>query len=272
MRSQIPDSPADRPDEQLTVEAERVAHRQRRPLRDPPARSTKRAVEHVLIELGAGGVFARALSFEPPPTINNIPFTQAPLAAGRRCSASARCRCSSRSPATRSRAAASVEKKGQDEPDARHRGDGGRMPRRVACSSAATTTSGESSRRGVPELWDQAAATCPTAARTRRSPSREKRMRRRRKRERRPFHVQDGVEAVPLYETRRGLLRRGRRHEQRRRRARHRRTRSARRSTTTTAPTACGSSTRSRSRTTQDRAEGGPGAPPDAPRARQATT
>src|SRR5687768_13777194 len=67
--------------EQLMVEAERVligsgAHCE---IRLPIDQAR---VEHVLIELGPAGVFARALSFEPPPTINNVPFTQAPLPAG----------------------------------------------------------------------------------------------------------------------------------------------------------------------------------------------
>ena len=37
------------------------------------------AVEHVLIELGPAGVFARALNFQPSPMINNVPFMQSPL-------------------------------------------------------------------------------------------------------------------------------------------------------------------------------------------------
>lgn len=64
--------------DQINVESERVvigsgAHCE---IRLPLDQSR---VEHVLIELGPAGVFARALSFEPAPTINNIPFTQAPL-------------------------------------------------------------------------------------------------------------------------------------------------------------------------------------------------
>src|SRR4051812_21796318 len=67
--------------EQLSIESERVligsgAHCE---IRLPLAEAR---VEHVLIELGPAGVFARALSFEPPPTINNVPFTQAPLPPG----------------------------------------------------------------------------------------------------------------------------------------------------------------------------------------------
>src|SRR3954468_18853115 len=64
--------------DQLSMEAERVligsgAHCE---IRLPIDQAR---VEHVLIELGPAGVFARALSFEPPPTINSIPFDQAPL-------------------------------------------------------------------------------------------------------------------------------------------------------------------------------------------------
>lgn len=35
-------------------------------------------VEHVRIDMGPAGVFATALSFEPPPTLNGVPITQAP--------------------------------------------------------------------------------------------------------------------------------------------------------------------------------------------------
>ena len=67
--------------DQLSMEAERVligsgAHCE---IRLPVDQAR---VEHVLIELGPAGIFARALNFEPPPTINNIPFQQAPLPPG----------------------------------------------------------------------------------------------------------------------------------------------------------------------------------------------
>src|SRR3954463_6203409 len=67
--------------EQLNVEAERVligsgAHCE---IRLPVDQAR---VEHALVELGPAGIFARALSFEPPPMINNVPFQQAPLPPG----------------------------------------------------------------------------------------------------------------------------------------------------------------------------------------------
>src|SRR5689334_24716622 len=67
--------------EQLSIESERVligsgAHCE---IRLPIDQAR---VEHILLEVVPQGLFVRALSFEPPPTINNVPFTQAPLAAG----------------------------------------------------------------------------------------------------------------------------------------------------------------------------------------------
>src|SRR6478609_5329326 len=67
--------------DQLSMEAERVligsgAHCE---IRLPVDQAR---VEHVLIELAPQGVFARALNFDPPPTINNVPFQQAPLPPG----------------------------------------------------------------------------------------------------------------------------------------------------------------------------------------------
>src|ERR1051326_3984356 len=67
--------------EQLTIEADRVligsgAHCEiRLPL-------DQGRIEHILLEAHPQGLFVRALSFEPPPTINNVPFTQAPLPPG----------------------------------------------------------------------------------------------------------------------------------------------------------------------------------------------
>jgi hypothetical protein len=36
-------------------------------------------VEHLRIDLGPAGAFATALAFDPPPTLNGVPFTQSPL-------------------------------------------------------------------------------------------------------------------------------------------------------------------------------------------------
>src|SRR5665213_4173661 len=39
------------------------------------------ALESVLVQQTASGVYAKALSFDPPPTLNNTPFSQAPVQA-----------------------------------------------------------------------------------------------------------------------------------------------------------------------------------------------
>ena len=64
--------------EHLNVDGERVmigagAHCE---IRLPVDQS---ALEAVLVQQTAAGVYAKALSFEPPPTLNNTPFSQAPV-------------------------------------------------------------------------------------------------------------------------------------------------------------------------------------------------
>ncbi len=39
------------------------------------------ALEAVLVQQTPAGIYAKALSFDPPPTLNNIPFNQAPVQA-----------------------------------------------------------------------------------------------------------------------------------------------------------------------------------------------
>lgn len=159
------------------------------------------AVEHVLIEVSAGGtVFARGLSFEPSPTINNIPFTQAPLPAE------------------------SVLGVGQIQIYA------ARMDAVVGADGAATKEKKKSSPilliaavimiaaggylflfddpagaqaaapKEAPALWGAPVAACPQAGPQALALANERRSLAESKRERRPFHVQDGVAAVPLFE------------------------------------------------------------------------
>ncbi len=52
-----------------------------------------------------------------------------------------------------------------------------------------------------PKLWDQAAATCEKSSNEALAFANEKRLVAESKRERRMFHVKDGVDAVPLFET-----------------------------------------------------------------------
>lgn len=195
--------------EQLSIESERVligsgAHCE---IRLPLAEAR---VEHVLIELGPAGVFARALSFEPPPTINNVPFTQAPLPPGAMLGVSG----------TQiyievvegAQAGGALQQKKKSSPImlialllilpaagylflADDEGFGG---------------GAEPERPQAPELWAAPVAQCPQADRgAALGFARERMAIADAKRERRPFHVQDGVSAVPTYETAAACFRAG---------------------------------------------------------------
>lgn len=189
--------------EQLNVEAERVligsaAHCEIR-LPIDQARG-----EHVLIELGPAGVFAKALSFEPPPTINNIPFQQAPLAAGAVLGVGG---CQIYVELTEEAAAGGAKKSQQKKSS----------PVMLMAMVIALPLLGyfaffeEEDNQGpapaprqIPELWEKAdkPPTCPQTDREQALAfSREQIVLADAKRERRPFHVQDGVQAVPIYET-----------------------------------------------------------------------
>lgn len=186
--------------EQLSVESERVlvgsgAHCE---IRLPQAEAR---VEHILLELGPAGLYARALSFEPPPTINNVPFTQSPLPQGSVLGVAGTQILVEivEGPAAAGGALAQQKKSSpimlialmlmlpgagllfltDDEP--------------VETMSAARPT--------PPELWTAPATQCPQPDRAAAlGYARERMAIADAKRERRPFHVQDGVSAVPTYE------------------------------------------------------------------------
>lgn len=186
--------------EQLTVEAERVligsgAHCE---IRLPLAEAR---VEHVLIELGPAGIFARALNFEPAPTINNVPFTQAPFPPGAILGVSG------------TQIYIDVVEGAPS---------GGHLLRKerkaspimilalaIIIPSAGYLLFGGDGNGGrkdpmppPPELWNPPATQCPHVADRAQALSfaRERMAAADAKRERRPFHVQDGVAAVPTYE------------------------------------------------------------------------
>jgi len=193
--------------EQLAIEAERVligsgAHCE---IRLPIDQAR---VEHVLIELGPAGVFARALSFEPPPTINNIAFQQAPLPPG----------------AVLGVGGCQIYVELADSAG----NVGGQAPKKkspisliallilipvgayVLLSDDEEGTTTTPSPRQVPELWAAAGAQCPYNDRGQALAfAREKMAIADAKRERRPFHVQDGVQAVPTYEAAAACFRAG---------------------------------------------------------------
>lgn len=186
--------------DQLNVEAERVligsgAHCE---IRLPVDQAR---VEHVLIELGAAGVFARALSFEPPPMINNIPIQQAPLPPGAVLGVGA-CQIYVELLEGGANAGAALKKQQQSSPIMMVAliamlGLGGYMF--VFADQAFDAT--PPPPREYPELWDAPVATCPYSEPAQANAyARERMAIADAKRERRPFHVQSGIQAVPIYE------------------------------------------------------------------------
>jgi hypothetical protein len=158
------------------------------------------SVEAVLVQRSAGGVYAQALSFEPPPTINNAPFSQAPLQAESALGVGSVQIFVTIADAAQGEAV--IGKKQQKTSPLT-------LVLVVACALVAAyyflmqdEDKGPAAQpTQVPDLWETPVAACPQAAP-------EQAMARAResaavadaRRERRPFHVQDGVAAVPLYE------------------------------------------------------------------------
>ncbi len=195
--------------EHLSVEGERVmigsgAHCE---IRLPMDQS---ALEAVLVQQTAAGVYAKALSFEPPPTLNNTPFSQAPVHAE------------------------SVLGIGQMQIFVTISADEGGGPAIVAREKSKTSpltvvlaalcalggayyvfAPEEQSDTGqqpqiVPDLWEGAAQTCPQSAPEQAlARAHEIQQVADAHRERRPFHVQDGVAAVPQYELASSCYQRG---------------------------------------------------------------
>ncbi len=183
--------------DQLSMEAERVligsgAHCE---IRLPVDQAR---VEHVLIELGPAGIFARALNFDPPPTINNIPFQQAPLPPGAMLGVGG-CQIYVELAEGAAGGPGGPKKKSS--------------PMMIIAMAIIIPTAGymlltdeavegapRASTKQPPELWQAPVASCPYTGGQALAFAREKMALADAKRERRPFHVQDGVQAVPTYE------------------------------------------------------------------------
>jgi hypothetical protein len=182
--------------EQVMVEAERAligsgAHCE---IRLPIDQA---AVEHILIQVGAGGVFAQALNFEPSPTIGGVPFTQAPLPADAVLGVNA------------TQMLVSIAGDIVGAGGAKPKGKTNPMLLIAAMAGASIVAwmylSDDDDQRRVepqeyPKLWDQGAAVCEKSPNDALAFANEKRTVAEAKRERRMFHVKDGVDAVPLYE------------------------------------------------------------------------
>jgi hypothetical protein len=159
------------------------------------------ALESVLVQQTASGVYAKALSFDPPPTLNNTPFSQAPVQAE------------------------SVLGIGQMQIYVTISDEGGAAavvtktksktsPLTVILAAMcalggayymlAGDDQGDTSLQPshIPLLWEATTPpTCPQSAPEQAlARAHEVQQVADARRERRPFHVQDGVAAVPLYE------------------------------------------------------------------------
>jgi len=183
--------------EQVTVEAERAligsgAHCE---IRLPIDQAQ---VEHVLIQVGAGGVFAQALSFEPAPTIGGVPFTQAPLPPDAVLGVNA------------TQMLVSIVGDVAGAGTAKPKQKTNPMLLVAAMAGAGVVAwmylNGDEDTRRVepaeyPKLWE--ATTTPTCEKQPTEAlafANERRGTADAKRERRMFHVKDGVDAVPIYE------------------------------------------------------------------------
>lgn len=187
--------------EQLVVDSDRVligsgAHCE---IRLPTAES---AVEHALVTLLGGNVYAQARALNPPPTINGSPFTQAPLLADSVLGVGAV-----------QIGVAVVEVDGNANANVIKKKREATSPLTYVLAIIAVPISlfilfddppsdtGGVMPAEVPELWAKAAPACPQRAQDQAlGLAREKKVLAEGKRERSPFHVQDGVAAVPLFQ------------------------------------------------------------------------
>jgi hypothetical protein len=185
--------------EQLTVEHERAligsgAHCEIR----LPIDQAK--VEHAVVELTPAGLFARAQSFEPPPTLNGIPFTQSPLPQGAVLGVN---QVQIRIEVVDSALApgASQQQQKKNSPIVLVA-----LPLLLmACYYLFFMTDPGGDSLGEPgkltELWGPAVADCARPGPQALAFANQQLAIAEGKRERRPFYVQDGVSAVPVYET-----------------------------------------------------------------------
>jgi len=185
--------------EQLSIESERVlvgsgAHCE---IRLPHAEAR---VEHVLVELGPAGVYARALSFEPGPTLNNVPFIESPVPPGSVLGVGGT---QIWIEVLEDAAGANVQKAQKKSSPITLLALVILIPSAIYLFFGdAETAEKEGPRPPPPELWGAPVAVCRETDRAQAlSFARERMANADAKRERRPFHVQDGVQAVPTYET-----------------------------------------------------------------------
>jgi hypothetical protein len=158
------------------------------------------AVEHVELTLDAGRVYARARAFEPPPTIGGSPFVQGFVDPGVEIGIGAlRILAGPAEGGGPAAAGDAAKKKGSTLRLAMLGGVGVLL---LALLNQQVEGAAKAASPAVaPPLWGAPVAACPQAAPAQAQALAEEKMHvAQGKRERRPFHVQDGVAAVPLFE------------------------------------------------------------------------
>lgn len=194
--------------EQINVESERAligsgAHCE---IRLPIDQSS---IEHVLIQAGGGNVFAQALTFQPPPTINNVPFTQAPLPADAVLGIGQTQILVSASDEVG--AGGNVVQGGQKKksnPMVLLLG-GGLCVALLYAANLPQNGDDIGAAPKEPALFGAVIESCDQSGAQATARARERHTLAEAKRERRAFHVQDGVQAVPLYEEASACYRKG---------------------------------------------------------------
>jgi hypothetical protein len=197
-RIQHPDGRA----EQLVVDSDRVligsgAHCE---IRLPAADAS---IEHVLVTFLGGGVYAQARALSPPPMINGSPFTQATLLPASVLGVG-KVQMTINVVEIAETAKVIRKKKESTSPLTYVLGVAGLIVAYLLQSGyfdPAKDGPGAVPKE-IPPLWAAAAATCPQRAPDQALGfARDKKVVAEGKRERSPFHVQDGVAAVALFET-----------------------------------------------------------------------
>jgi hypothetical protein len=186
--------------EQMTVDADSVlvgsgGHCE---IRLPPEHA---AVEHVVISLVNGGVYAQARSLDPHPTINGSGFVRTPVLPDSILGVGAvQLRVV---PVTLSETAVVVRKKAQRMSPLTYILVAIGLPFSAYAILGATPGEGPQRAPGSPPaLWGEPSRSCPQSTREAAlATALEKMTLANGKRERRPFSVEDGVAAVPLFET-----------------------------------------------------------------------
>lgn len=156
------------------------------------------ALEHLRLKATPNGVYLEALFFDPPPHVNGVPFTQGPLPPSAVIGVGA-----TQLAASLTEAAASAPKKKNESTS----------PVSIIafvgiCVGAYLSFFAEEpprddvAPRQAPELFGPPVTACPQQAAREQilALARERQASADSRRERRPFYVQDGIQAVPLYE------------------------------------------------------------------------